>query len=166
ELAFRRRQRARDLILWRIFLGCLATLAFCFLSEFALVAGKFWQRSRLAVTIAQSPAVQKIETAQKLADKIGELSTRRLMPFEMISLVSSRKPASVQFIRAVTTGLYTLEVEAQTSSPGDVGGYQTALAGLPACSKVEVRDQRTRNGISTFTLAVTFKPEELKPATS
>jgi hypothetical protein len=82
----------------------------------------------------------------------------------MIALVSSCKPASVQFIRANTNGNYTLEIEAQTSAPGDVGGYQTALGSMPACASVEVSDQRTVNGLSTFKFVVTFKPEALKPA--
>jgi len=40
-----------------------------------------------------------------------------------------------------------------------------ALAEQPACAKVEVRDQRTRDNLMTFTLVITFKPEALKPAT-
>jgi len=32
--------------------------------------------------------------------------------------------------------------------------------------KVEIRDQRTRDNIMNFTLAVTFRPEALKPAVS
>ncbi|HTB81478.1 MAG TPA: hypothetical protein VK717_11390 [Opitutaceae bacterium] len=166
ELALRRRHRARDLMLWRLFLGCAAALALCVLGEVTLLGGKLWQKSRLAVGVAQSPAVEKIKSAQSLADRIGELSTKRLLPFEMIALISGPKPASVQFLRTTTTGLYTLEIEAQTSTPVDVGGYQTALSGLPACAQVELRDQRTRDGVSTFTFVVTFKPEALQPATA
>jgi hypothetical protein len=164
ELAHRRQQRARDLVLWRVFLGCAAVIALCLVGEFALVGGKFWQKARLAIVEAQAPGVDKIDAANKLVDSIGARSTDRLMPFEMITIVSSCKPASVQFIRANTSGNYTLEIEAQTSAPGDVGGYQTALSGLAACSKVEVSDQRTRDGVSTFKFVVTFKPEALKPA--
>jgi hypothetical protein len=164
ELALRRQHRARDLVLWRVFFSCAALIALCLFGEFALVGGKFWQKARLAMVEAQAPAVAKIDAANKLVDSIGARSTDRLMPFEMITIVSSVKPASVQFIRATTDGNYTLEIEAQTNSPGDVGGYQTALNGLPACSNVEVSDQRTRDGVSTFKFVVTFKPEALKPA--
>jgi hypothetical protein len=164
ELAHRRQQRARDLVLWRVFLGCAALLVLCLIGEFALAGGKFWQKARLAMVEAQAPGVEKIDAANKLVDSIGARSTDRLMPFEMIALVSSVKPSSVQFIRATTDGTYTLEIEAQTNSPGDVGSYQTALNGLSACSRVEVNDQRTRDGVSTFKFVVTFKPEALKPA--
>jgi hypothetical protein len=164
ELAHRRQQRARDLVLWRVFLGCAAMIALCLIGEVALVGGRFWQKARLAIVEAQAPGVAKIDAANKLVDSIGARSTDRLMPFEMIALVSSCKPPSVQFVRATTMGNYTLEIEAQTNSPGDVGGYQTALGALPACDKVEVSDQRTRDGVSTFKFVVTFKPEALKPA--
>ena len=164
ELALRRQHRARDLVLWRVFLGCAAMIALCLIGEFALVGGKFWQKARLTMVEAQAPGVAKIDAANKLVDSIGARSTDRLMPFEMIALVSSCKPPSVQFIRATTNGNYTLEIEAQTNSPGDVGGYQTSLNGLPACARVEVSDQRTVNGLSTFKFVVTFKPEALKPA--
>jgi len=164
ELAHRRQQRARDLILWRVFLGCAAVIALCLVGEFMLMGGKFWQKARFATVEAQAPGVDKIDAANKLVDSISARSTDRLMPFEMITLVSSCKPSTVQFTRATTSGNYTLEIEAQTNSPGDVGGYQTALSNLPACAKVEVSDQRTRDGISTFKFVVTFKPEALKPA--
>jgi hypothetical protein len=166
ELAHRRRQRTRDLILWRVFLGCVATLALCFVGEFALVGSRLWQKSRLAVVAAQTPAVENIKAAQKLADHIGELSTQRLLPFEMITLVRSCMPPTVQFLRATTTSLYTLEIEAKTGTPADVGAYQTALAGLPAVAKIDVPDQRIREGVSTFRFDVTFKPDALQPATS
>jgi hypothetical protein len=163
ELALRRQHRARDLVLWRVFLGCAAMIALCLMGEFALVGGKFWQKARSTMVEAQAPGVAKIDAANKLVDSIGARSTDRLMPFEMIALVSSCKPSSVQFIRATTNGNYTLEIEAQTNSPGDVGGYQTSLSDLPACARVEVSDQRTVNGLSTFKFVVTFKPEALKP---
>jgi hypothetical protein len=166
ELAHRRQQRARDLVLWRVFLGCAAVIALCLIGELALVGGKFWQKARLAIVEAQAPGVAKIDAANKLVDSIGARSTDRLMPFEMIAIVCAQNvmPASVQFTRATTSGNYTLEIEAQTHSPGDVGAYQTALSNLPACAKVEVSDQRTRDGLSTFKFVVTFKPEALKPA--
>ena len=35
---------------------------------------------------------------------------------EMIALVNQNRPASIQFIRATTTGTFSLEVEAQTNT--------------------------------------------------
>jgi hypothetical protein len=165
-LALRRQHRARDLILWRVFLGCAAALAFCLVSEFTLLGGKFWEKARLSIVGAQAPSVEKIDAANNLVAGIGARSTDRLMPFEMIALISSCKPPSVQFIRATTSGNYTLEVEVQTGSSGDVTGFQSALRTLPACTRVEVNDLRSRDGLSTCKFVVTFKPEALKPAVS
>jgi hypothetical protein len=105
--------------------------------------------------------VQAIMTAQGLANRINELSTKRLRPFEMLTLLNEKRPASIQFLRATTNGLYTLEVDAQTSAPSDVGGYQAALNAAPGCASVAVRDLRMRNGVATFTLVVTFQPAAL-----
>jgi hypothetical protein len=37
--------------------------------------------------------------------------------------------------------------------------FRSALNKLPGCEKAEVLDPRTRDGLSTFRLVVTFKPE-------
>ena len=166
ELALRRRQHTRDLVLWRTFLVCAATLAFCLLGELALVGGRFWQKSRLAVVAAQAPAVANIQASQSLANRIGELSTKRLLPFEMLTLVNSCKPATVQFLRATVASLNTIEIDAETHTPADVGAYKTALIALSSVDNVDVPDQRTREGVSTFTLVVTFKPEAVQAASS
>jgi hypothetical protein len=166
ELAFRRRARMRDLVLWRIFVGCAAALAFCLVSEFALIGGKIWQKARVAAVEKWATAVEKIMDADSLSKSISARSTGRLMPFEMIALVTSCKPASVQFIRASTTEKDKLEIDAQTNATNDFSSYKTALASLPACMKVEMNDERSRDGLSTCKFIVTFKPDALKPAAS
>ena len=60
-----------------------------------------------------------------------------------------------------------MEIEAQTSNAGDLRDYEQALRRSPNFEKVEVRDPRTREGVTTFQLVVVFKPgfpveEELK----
>jgi hypothetical protein len=84
----------------------------------------------------------------------------------MISIVAAKKPAAIQFLRATTSGLYTIQIEAQTNNAGEIGGYRTALEQTPGCESVEVRDQLLRNNVASFTLIVTFKPAALAPATS
>jgi len=164
ELAALRRAQARDVALWRVFLGATAAILLMLLGDVALAGVGVWQRAREAVIAAQQPVVDKIMSAQALATRINELSSKRLLPLEMISVVGEKKPASIQFLRATTNGLYGLTLEAQTAAPGDVAAFRSALADQPACATVEVRDQRTRDNIMTFTLVVTFRPEVLKPA--
>ncbi len=165
ELAARRRAHARDIILWRTFLGSAAAIALALFLELALVGSGLWQKQRLAVIARQSPVVNTIMTSQSLATRIDELSTKRLMPFEMLAVLNSKRPQTIQFMRTVTSGLYKLEVEAQTSSSADINVYRAALNDLPECEKAEVLDPRSRDGVSTFRLVVTFKPDAFKPET-
>ena len=166
ELAALRRAHTRDLALWRGFLGSAAAILLVLLGDVAVAGAGLWQQARAAKIATQQPVVDKIMTAQNLAARINEFSSKRLLPLEMISLVSEKKPASIQFLRATTNGLYGLTLEAQTASPSDVAVFRSALGALPACEAVEVRDQRTRDNLMTFTLAITFRPGALKPATA
>jgi hypothetical protein len=164
ELLALRRSRARDLALWRGFLSIVGLLFLLALAELALIGQGMWQKTRLVQINAQRPVVEKVIMAQNVTTRINELSTKRLLPFEMIELVSGEpRPGTVQFMRASTVGLYGLNVEAQSTSPEAPSAYQSAVAALPAVEKVEIRDQRARDNLMTFTLAVTFRPENIKP---
>lgn len=162
-LASLRAQRKRDRVLWRGFLAGLVGLAALMLLEAGLLVGGIWRRSLDSVARLQAPAVRAIETAQTLSAKIEEMAQRRLLPFEMLALVNQNRPASVQFVRTSTSGLLTLEIEAQTSNATDVGQYEAALRAAPELSGVEIRDLRSRDGLTTFSLTVNFKPESLHP---
>ncbi len=163
ELAVRRRSHARDIILWRTFVGCAAMIALAVFLELALIGSAFWQKQRLALIEKQTPVVNGIMTSQSLATRIDELSSKRLMPFEMLALLNAKRPHTIQFMRTVTSGLYTLEVRAQTNASGDIDVFRSALNQLPECEKVEVLDPASRDGVSTFRLLVTFKPSAFKP---
>lgn len=163
-LASLRRARVRDLGLWRALLGGLAALFLLGLGELGLIGLGVRQKSLAAQSAAQRPVVEKIMTAQSLTTRINELYTKRLLPLEMISIVSARRPSEVTFRRTTTSGLYGLSVEAYTASTDAVSAYRAALGEHPAIAKVEVRDQLTRDNVMNFTFEVTFKPDQLKPA--
>ena len=163
-LAARRRDRARNLHLWRAFLGCAAAVGLAAVLQLGLKGGRLWLDSRAALAAAQAPAVQDIETKHNLANHIEELSTRRLMPVRMLEIVNEKRPRTIQFLRVATKGLYVLEIEGQTNATPDVFNYQAALKELPACALVELGQTVDRGGITRFTLTVTFKPEALRPA--
>jgi hypothetical protein len=165
ELAALRRARARDVLFWRVFVGCAALILLLGLGEAALVGAALWQKTQLAQANAQRPLVEKIMTAQSITTRIKELSTRRLLPIEMIRLVGAKKPDAITFLRTTTGGLYSLTVDAKSTSPAAVSAYQTLLTEQPFAEKVEVRDQRSRDSTMTFTLVVTFRPAALAPAT-
>jgi hypothetical protein len=167
DLAALRGAQKRDVILWRVAVGCAAAFLLLALGELALEGGRQWQKVRVAKQNAQRPLVDKIMASQALANRIDELATKRLLPFEMISIISEKK-GDIQFTRAYTKksekGIYTIFIDAKTNNNGQVPIFKSALKELPACENVESADEHTRNDTTTFTLIVTFKPEALKPA--
>jgi hypothetical protein len=164
DLAARRRARSRDLLLWRIFLGSAAAIAFALVLELAMFGGKIWQKGRIAVVNDRAPVVAEINKANDLATRIEELSTKRLLPFEMIDLLKSKRPPSVAFTQVTATSgmLYMLDVRGQTTVSSEVVAYQSALNGLPECESVIVEEQDTRGGTTFFRFKITFKPGAVK----
>jgi hypothetical protein len=142
----------------------VAAIAAAAVLQLGLQGGRLWLKSQAFRASAQAPAVQKIETAQGLANRIEELSDRRLMPVRMMEIVNEKRPKTIQFLRVATKGLYQLEIEGQTSATPDVFNYQAALKELAACERVDLGQTNDRGGVTRFTLTVTFKPEALRPA--
>ena len=159
-----RAARRRDVVLWRGFVACLAALVLLGVGEAALVGLGFWRKAILVQVTAQRPVVAKIETAQALTTHINELSTKRLLPIEMMTPLVEKKPGEIRFLQTATDGLYTLTINAESTSPAAVSTYQTILGKEPSIDKVEVRDQRTRDNVMSFQLKVTYKPDQIKPA--
>lgn len=163
-LAGLRRARARDVGLWRLFVGAILLLVLLGLGELGLVGMKLWQQTLTTRVNAQRPVVERIMTAQSIATRINELSTKRLLPFEMIAAVNEKRPEDIYFVRVQTNGLAGLLIDATSNSPTLVSSYQSALSALPNVEKVEFRNQQVRENSMTFTMAITFKSDGLKPA--
>jgi hypothetical protein len=167
ELAALRRSQARDILLWRVGVACAALFGLLALCELALFGGGLWQQARRVKYNRQEPIVAGIMTRQEIADRITDLSTKRLLPIEMLRAVNPKllnpPQASIFFTRAYTTGLYVLTADAQTQNAADIKTYQNELEALPVCESVAIKNQQSRDNLVTFTLVVTFKPEALKP---
>ena len=160
-LAERQRTGRRDQLLWRVFVTAVAGLAAVLVLELAVFgAGFALQRLRAGID-ARAGAVEKIATAQTLSERVAELARRRLMPFEMIAVLNRPRPPAMLFSRVSTTGQNVLELEAQTPNAAEAGAYEAALRAAPELAAVETRDLRARDGVTTFTLTATFKPETL-----
>ncbi len=171
ELAALARARARDMVIWRVAIGCIVLCLAMLVGEGALLGAGFWQKARLAKVAAQKPTVQHVMAEQELAGRIDDLSTKRLLPLEMISAASPevalpKSPPAIQFLRATANTLDSVQIEAQTSNAGEIAGYKTALEQAANVERVEIRDQRARDNVVTFTLVITFKPGALAPAAS
>ncbi len=161
-LTERRRAARRDVWLWRGVVGSAALLALALALEIGAAALGFAARRADARVLAQADDVRAIETAQALANRIGELNERRLMPFEMLNLINPGRPETVVFQRALTRGLLKLEIEAQTGNADDVSAYTKALKTTPDIASAGARDIRTRDGQTTFMLDVEFKADALR----
>lgn len=171
ELEAMRAGRKRDVMLWRLTLAGAAALLLLGLGELGLVAGRGWQQVRLAKVRGQQPLVEKIENLANQANRIEELSTKRLLPLEMMTALVGenleRKPEDIrfEFVRATQSeGLYTITVRGQTNNTAQISVYQKTLQSLPEAEKVELHVEGTRGETTTFTLRATFKPDAIKPA--
>jgi hypothetical protein len=161
-LASRRRGAVRDLWLWRTMLATAALLALAAVLELGAGVLRWQSDRREALVKAQSEDVKQIDTAQALANRIGELSEKRLMPLEMLAAINPARPDSVVFQRTISRGLHGLEIEAQAGNAEDVGAYASALRALPALADVKTREVRARDGVTSFVLALQFKPEAFR----
>jgi len=160
-LAERQRTGRRDQLLWRIFVAAAAGLAAVLVLELAGFGAGFAVRRLRAGIEARTEAVEKIATAQTLSERVAELARRRLMPFEMLAVLNRPRPPALFFARVTTTGQNVLEIEAQTPNAAEAAAYEAALRAAPELAAVETRDVRARDGMTTFTLTATFKPEAL-----
>ncbi len=170
ELAGLRAARRRDVLMWRTTIAALAALVLLAVGELALLGGYAWHDIRLTKLRAQQPTVDKIVNLDNQARRIEELTTQRLLPLEMVTVLVgedlSRKPADIVFSRVraeQASGLYTVIVNGQTSNTAQINVYESLIGKLPEVEKVESHIDQMRGNVTTFTLTVTFKPGAVKP---
>lgn len=123
----------------------------------------FWNQRRDALVLAQEAEVRRIETAQTLATRIEDLGARQEKPFEWLALVSSLRPRSIQFLRVASNNDRSLLIDALTSDAAAVGTYETVLSQRPEIAAIEMRDIRSREGLTRFALAMKFEPSPAPP---
>lgn len=163
EFLLARKQAAkRDNWLWRGVQLVLCLFAVAALVEVSASLLRWQTTKRQARIAAQSADVEHLLTAQGLAQRIGELSERRLMPIEMLALINPGRPKSITFLRVVTRSATEIEIEAQSKTAADVSAYQEVLRALPAIASEQTRINRSSEGLTSFIISLTFKPEVLR----
>lgn len=127
-------------------------------------AGYAWWNHRDRSALAQrAEEVRGIEAAQTMAVRIEQLAERQQRPLEWLSAIGTARPRSVQFTRVVGRNDRTLEIDAQTANANDVGAFEAALRKLPNLEHVDIRIQQTREGMTSFVVALAFKPAPASP---
>jgi hypothetical protein len=154
----RQKTLRRDALLWRGFVGILGGLAACVVLELGVLGAHTWLGVQQGKLDALAPLVKKIDQAQGMAKRLEEISVQRLRPFEMLAEINEKRPKSVEYSSVNTKGLWQLDIQAQSSNAADPGLFEADIRRLTGVEKVELRDQRTREGTTTFALEVTFKP--------
>lgn len=156
ELISRRRARVRDTWLWRGLVAAMVAVLLAGIAELSLWGTSFYQTALNEQVQVQTPIVTEIETADRLASRIEELRTKRLRPFEMIDIVSGPRPDSIIFLRTAATGLYSMEIEAETDDAQAVNIYVSDLTDLETTAGVEILNLDTRGSRSTMRLLIRF----------
>lgn len=157
ELANLDKQQQRNTWLWRGFAGLAAVLVLCAAGELAMLVRGGLLAKKKAASEQMAPVVQKIETAATLADRMEKIANQRLKLIGMLGALNESRPKPLTFIRTTISSPTQMEVEAQTANAADINTYEQALRSSPEIEKVEIRDQRSRDNVTTFQIVVQFK---------
>lgn len=163
-LETRQRQERWDLRTWRAAQVAATALVLAGLGDLAgLWLGADADRLRATVA-ADTVRVRELEGLNAVAGKVEDLGRNRPLPFEMLAMANTHRPGGVTFAAATHRAGAVLEIEARTPNAADVGAFEQALAADPGVAKAEIRSIQGREGVTSFSLAVTFKPEALRKA--
>ncbi len=158
-LSIRRREQRRATLWGNTFVTVTAALVLCLLVEFGMIGTAKLLGSRQAQLSERSPEIDKIESAQNLANRLETLAAQQLRPFEMLAAINASRPQSVEFLRVSTRGPLQLEIDAQTTNPNDLRTYGAALKALGFIESAAIQDPRSQSGRTTFLLEINFKPQ-------
>jgi len=131
--------------------GCVAALALLAAGELALLAGRgFWQKNHVSRSSTRKNHRRKIIAAQKLANRVDELATKRLLPFEMIFAINQKRPAAIQFQARPHRWPQKLVVEAITCNAPRSAFSKPRLEAMPdVLEKVDITAPQARDNITT-----------------
>lgn len=163
-LAARQRAARWDNRCWRAAQAGAALAALALLLEAGALGLAALAGSARDAIAADAPRVGELQSLHAVSAKVEELGRNRPLPFEMLAAANVHRPATMTFTSATHRAGMVLEVEARTPNAADIGALEQALSADPLVAKVETRDIRGREGLTTFALTVTFRPEALRKA--
>lgn len=165
-LADRRATQQRDRLLWRVLQVTVGGIAFAAVLEVVLFLGGMLLEQQREAQRVLAPDVEKIQTSQTLGTRIEEMAQRRLRAMEMLALLNSVRPGGVVFLRSVTNGRDTIEIEGQSANADNVGAFESSARALPQVATLETSNVGVREGLATFRFVATFKDGSLAAVTS
>jgi hypothetical protein len=148
----------RDTLIWRGFVAIMIGLAGCVVLEVGLLATRFWLAGRQADINRQAAVVKKIEQTQGIANRLEQISTQRLLPFEMISALNEKRPAGMEFSSVTTKGSWQLDIRGQAGSADDTSTFESEARRIAGVERLEVLEKNTRDRMTVFHYEITFKP--------
>lgn len=163
-LEARQRSARWDNRAWRVAQAGAALAALALLAELAALGLGAMAASTREAVAADAPRVKELQELAAVAAKVDELGRNRPLPFEMLAAANVHRPAAMTFTSVVHRAGVTLDIEARTANAADVGALEQALSADPLVAKVETRDIRGREGLTTFALTITFRSEALRKA--
>jgi hypothetical protein len=154
-----RKQAVRiDGFMWRGILGIAAALMILIAGETLLIGGRVFLSVMGDIIAKRENEVVRIEERHGIVTRLAEFDRSNLIPFEMIQAIVPLKPRSVYFTSAKTEGHNSMIIDANTMNVADVNEFESALRGLNEVQSVEVRNLKSREDGTSFTLVLSFVP--------
>lgn len=154
-----RQEKRRAALAWNITLGLAAALALLLLGEVGLALWRSSNTAREATVEERAPDAAAVDASLRLANRLESLAAARAKPFELLALINEPRPSSIYFVSTSFDGTgRSLEADSRAVNPADISVYETRLRALPGIELVNVRNTQSREGRTSFTLEVTFRP--------
>jgi len=154
-----RKQAVRiDGYMWRGVLGIAAALMILIAGELLLVGGRVFVSVLGDMIAKRENEVVRIEERHGIVQRLAEFDRSNLIPFEMIQSIIPLKPKSVYFTSAKTEGHNSMIIDANTTNVADVNQFESALRAMSEVQNVEVRNLKSREDGTSFTLVLSFIP--------
>ncbi len=147
-----------DGFMWRGILGIAAALMILIAGEALLFGGRVYLSVMGDIIAKRENEVVRIEERHGIVTRLAEFDRSNLIPFEMIQAIIPLKPRSVYFTSAKTEGHNSMIIDANTMNVADVNQYESSIRALNEVQSVEVRNLKSREDGTSFTLVLTFVP--------
>ncbi len=148
----RKRQRQRDVVLWRTMLVAAGIAAALIVIEIIRGAGTVWIHLRESRIEQQSPVVSRIMSRSNRVNRLEQRATGRLRPFDTLDLLNRDRPATLYFTSADASEFNRYVIEGIARTVNEVNAYTEALRNSGYFESVILQINKTQSGQTTFTL--------------